>query len=159
MIFAIIALVVIATVAIIFSIKRTKSAHSDEPTKNLQRCISTKCIQCNSDNTVVIQKIVQLPKDSGVLNVIISIFCLLIAAAIFFALLMTNVAKDETIDIFFGSMALSTLFFVLAGNFLATVIFATLYHFLRPFRIETQYYVLCKDCGHYHRIYIEDTEE
>ena len=118
---------------------------------NEQKNSFTKCSACHNDNTVIIQKTVQLPKSTSLLRVIVFIFILLIFVALFFALAVGN---DDTINVILGYIGLSVFFLILAGNFAGIVVFALLYHYLRPYKTETYFYLLCKDCGHIEQIII-----
>ncbi len=126
--------------------QQSKTMDTDE-----QENAFTKCSACHSDNTIIIQKTVQLPKSTSLLRVIVFIFIFLIVAALFFAL---TVGNDNTINVILGYIGLSVFFLILAGNFAGIVVFAFLYHYLRPYKTETYFYLLCKDCGHIEQIII-----
>lgn len=103
------------------------------------------CQNCKGNNTIIIQRTIQVPKSTTLLHIIEAILILLFAVALLFA----NATKDVDLDDFqfLGTITMSVFFFILAGNMLSLVVFAQLYHNLRTFRTETHYYILCKDCG------------
>lgn len=115
------------------------------------------CQICKSDNTIIIQRTIQLPKKTGILHSIEFLFVLLMFLALFAAVATASIDLDDFQIL--GSITMSIFFLILAGNMFGVIIFAQLYHNLRPFRTETHYYILCKECGNVREINILPAED
>lgn len=126
--------------------------NGDIPTKSINTHFST-CPQCHSENTTIILKTEQLPKNKSWLITIsvISSICIFISAI----LAASTIGSNETIGYDFAPLSISVLFLLIGIEFARLLTIALLYHNLRPYKTETKAYVFCKDCGHYHRITLE----